>query len=166
MLKKLVTAAKNSRFGNYTECLIKFHTGKLKINNPVNVDTYTVFTNNEFVSMLTGAWSYEGCACCTTAEFLTETKIVYIVNDGFWNYPKHIQLAILAHEEGHIELGHLEIKRNTSIPKMKFEYAADEFAAAKVGWENVIEALQMLKEVSMKNLDKRILNVLKNRVKI
>jgi len=52
-----------------------------------------------------------------------------VVNEFFDQYPDRIKLAILAHEMGHLELGHLDLlKKKKIFYNLPYEFLADEYA--------------------------------------
>ncbi len=82
---------------------------------------------------------------------------------------------VLAHEHGHIQLGHLSdgkgdtmvmhfLKRALGNKEvLNNEFAADAYAAERVGYDKAIQCLQYMKTLGLynKELDKRIANLVK-----
>lgn len=104
-----------------------------------------------------------------SAMVFTDGSKRIVVDEFFFTLPAHAQRAILAHEEAHIVLGHLDnitkmnqAKRAMSSIKggvQDIELEADAYAADKVGTEVMISALTSLltiKGVNKKEIRSRI----------
>ena len=92
-------------------------------------------------------------AVAMVAEMKDTGKYQIFVDESFLSLDKDVQLAILAHEDGHIKLGHLEnvgalnaYKRAIESLKgaQKIELEADAYAATVVGVDSMIKALEAL----------------------
>lgn len=99
----------------------------------------------------------------------TATKGEYLifVNEKFTQMPVDFQVAVMAHEEGHIKLGHLENKAKLALNSFlrvftepRREYDADAYAYGIVG-DIYLDALAELHNYGGKGVQKRILSLTK-----
>lgn len=83
--------------------------------------------NNYDVRQVTGAPKEIPCAF---ASLMTDNNRVIVVNDGYMNLPLQYRHAILLHETGHIELGHLDnvVNNPDNVDELKDEYEADDYS--------------------------------------
>jgi hypothetical protein len=57
-------------------------------------------------------------------------QYIYVVAEHTWWYSLKLHRAIIAHEVGHLKLGHLETGETGLLNKQEFELAADAYAAS------------------------------------
>lgn len=87
-----------------------------------------------------------------TSEFLGSDRSFVMVDEWFLKLSPETQEALLYHEMGHINLGHMEISLNTNALEREIkslegdidyrEMEADDYAASVVGRRRMIDALE------------------------
>ncbi len=89
---------------------------------------------------------------------------IIVINNKCNNLPKEYRDAVIAHELGHIKLGHLDGDKIPSLRKrhLEKEFEADMYAQQK-GYP-ILETLQMMKTIftdkkNLEEFDKRIANL-------
>ena len=138
----------------------KLDKGEINFGKPKELHGLYIYTCNDFVNIYVGT-KLPGAIVTKVQTLFFNVIEAVIVNDKFWELDDDTQKAVLAHEEGHIKLGHLNknigfetIKRMFKETKIEFE--ADEYAARKLGKEPIIKMLETMKSLGVKRLGKRI----------
>lgn len=133
----------------------------------------SVVTATELVEDVHVFVSDEYCLC---SAYLTKDVVgafaatnnfgipIIIINNKCNNLPKEYRDAIIAHELGHIKLGHLDGDKKLSLRKryLEKEFEADMYSQQK-GYP-MLETLRMMKTIftdkkNLEEFDKRIANL-------
>ncbi len=72
-------------------------------------------------------------------------EIYILANPAMLRLPLEVLNALLWHEVGHIVLGHLDNAPIGLVMDPAYEYAADEYAATKVGADVYIKSMKLIK---------------------
>jgi Zn-dependent protease with chaperone function len=70
---------------------------------------------------------------CRNAGLTQDERFVFVLEEVKSYLNEDEITAVMAHEEGHYVLGHLDIVGSGNITTDAFEYAADDYAVGKVG---------------------------------
>ena len=133
----------------------------------------SVVTSTELVEDVHVFVSDEYCLC---SAYLTKDVVgafaatnnfgihIIIINNKCNNLPKEYRDAIIAHELGHIKLGHLDGDKKLSLRKryLEKEFEADMYAQQK-GYD-MVKVLELMKTIftdkkNLEEFDKRIANL-------
>ena len=137
----------------------------------VQVGTFTVIHDHALVR----AHGSLG-AIAIVMNYMWGTKQEIVVDDFFFSFSSETQMAIIMHEMGHIECGHL-LSDKTNKTRMigRFmtvltgkvwyeEIEADEWAAHRIGYDVMANALEELgTHLKNREIKKRIKLLLKNK---
>jgi hypothetical protein len=152
----------------------KLATGRVEFYGPVEVDTgiktYYLYINDDYMKFAIGIMPDIPTAATIGVNTSTDVSIVakgtaYVCNNAFLSLDKHLQACIMAHEEGHVALGHLFDKDKKPIfietflrkfKEHKHEFEADKYAYDLIG-ESYLDMLNWLGTIKgAKHIDERI----------
>ena len=87
------------------------------------------------------AWRSQFPATCHTEDVTPETPLVFVLEEFSARLSAAEMSVVLLHEEGHFALGHFDGASAGMLLDIKYEYAADEYAAVRGGAETLKSAL-------------------------